>query len=62
VRIVTLKDRVYFFANGEFLAGATEFDGALSLGGTMTLGVHPNTTADFDSLIIRDTSPHDGLR
>ena len=56
LEILTLDDQVAFFVNGMFLAAA---DGSRQLGGTMALGVEPNTTANFDSLIIRDTSPHD---
>jgi serine/threonine protein kinase/uncharacterized protein YraI len=51
-----LRDDVAFFANNEFV---TTVDGSLALGGTIALGVDENTTADFDSLVIRDTSPHD---
>jgi hypothetical protein len=56
LKIITLRDHVYFFANNTFIASA---DGRLALGGTLALGVDPATTADFDSLVIRDTSPHD---
>ncbi len=56
LQILTLKDKVYFFVNDRFVA---EGDGTLALGGTISVGVDPNTTADFDSLVIRDTSPHD---
>ena len=31
--------------------------GGIFLGGTVALGVEVNTTADFDSLIIRDLTP-----
>jgi hypothetical protein len=51
-----LRDDIAFFANNEFV---TAVDGSLSLGGTLALGVEENSTADFDSLVIRDTSPHD---
>ena len=33
-------------------------DNAETFGGTLALGVESGTTADFDSLIIRDTTPH----
>ncbi|MFN8378328.1 MAG: protein kinase [Anaerolineae bacterium] len=56
LEILTLDDKVSFFVNGVFVAAA---DGSLQLGGTMALGVEPGTTANFDSLIVRDTSPHD---
>lgn len=51
-----LRDEIAFFANGQFVTTA---DGSLRLGGTIALGVDENTSADFDSLVIRDTSPHD---
>lgn len=56
LEILTLDDKIAFFVNGIFVAAA---DGSLQLGGTMALGVEPGTTANFDTLIIRDTSPHD---
>jgi serine/threonine-protein kinase len=56
LEILTLDDGVAFFVNGIFIAAA---DGSLQLGGTMALGVEPNTTVNFDSVIVRDTSPHD---
>jgi hypothetical protein len=51
-----LRDEMAFFINGQFVTTA---DGSLTLGGTIALGVDENTTADFDSLVIRDISPHD---
>jgi hypothetical protein len=51
-----LRDMIAFFVNGEFV---TVVDASAKLGGTIALGVDENTTADFDTLIIRDTSPHD---
>ena len=56
LEILTLDDKVAFFVNGAFVAAA---DGSLQLGGTMALGVEPGTTANFDTLEVRDTSPHD---
>lgn len=50
------EDVLAFFVDGVFV---TAVDGALKLGGTVALGVNAATSADFDSLIIRDTSPHD---
>jgi hypothetical protein len=55
VSVVTFKDKLAFFANGRFLVFV---DNAEQLGGTLALGVEPGTTADFDTLIIRDTTPH----
>jgi serine/threonine protein kinase/uncharacterized protein YgiM (DUF1202 family) len=54
--VVTLDDKLAFFANGRYIVAVEQ---AEQLGGTLALGVNQNTTADFDSLIIRDTSPHD---
>jgi eukaryotic-like serine/threonine-protein kinase len=52
---VTFEDKIAFFADGRFVAA---LDNAATLGGSVALGVETGTTADFDSLIIRDTSPH----
>jgi hypothetical protein len=54
---VTQNDRLAFFANGRFLVA---LDNAQLLGGTLALGVEGGTTADFASLIIRDTTPSGG--
>lgn len=56
VEALMLRDLIAVFANGEFV---TSVDGTRALGGTIALGVDENTVADFDSLVIRDTSPHD---
>ncbi len=53
---ITFKNRVAFFANGQFVAA---LDNAALFGGTLALGIEPGTTVDFDSLIIRDATPHD---
>ena len=53
--VVTYEDKLAFFANGRFV---TALDNAVKLGGSVALGVEAGTTADFDTLIIRDTSPH----
>lgn len=55
IEAITYKDKVAFFANGQFVAA---IDNALTYGGTLALGVNQGTTTDFDSLIIRDTTPH----
>jgi serine/threonine protein kinase len=55
ITVLTFKDRVAFFANGEFVYA---LEGAQMLGGTLALGVEPGTVADFDTLTIRDTTPH----
>ena len=56
LEIVTYDDQVAFFVNGAYLTAAFN---QTTLGGTVALGVDRDTTADFDTLIIRDTSPHD---
>lgn len=53
---ISYQNRLAFFANGQFVVAV---ENAVSLGGTVALGVDSGTTADFDSLIVRDTSPHD---
>jgi len=55
--VITYKQRIAFFVDGHFVVA---IDDALALGGTVALGVDNGSTADFDSLIIRDTTPHDG--
>jgi hypothetical protein len=55
--VITYKQRIAFFVDGHFVVA---IDDALTLGGTVALGVDNGTTADFDSLIIRDTTPHNG--
>ena len=54
---ITYKQRIAFFVDGHFVRAT---DAALALGGTVALGVDNGTTADFDTLIVRDTTPHDG--
>jgi hypothetical protein len=56
LEIVTFEDRLAFFVDGTFL---TAVDNAETLGGTLALGVEPGSTVRFDTLIIRDTTPHD---
>jgi serine/threonine-protein kinase len=56
IEILTLDNLVAYFVNGQLVFS---HDNADKLGGTVALGVEPGTTADFDSFIIRDTSPHD---
>ncbi len=55
--VITYKQRIAFFVDGHFVVAIED---ALTLGGTVALGVDNGTTADFDNLIIRDTTPHDG--
>lgn len=56
LEIVALDDRIAFFANENFLFA---LENAETLGGTVALGVEDGSNAHFDTLIIRDTSPHD---
>jgi hypothetical protein len=51
---ITYRDQLAFFANGRFI---TSLDNAEDLGGSLAIGVETGTTADFDTLIIRDTTP-----
>jgi hypothetical protein len=51
--IVALDDRVAFFADGRFLAALRYAD---LLGGTMAIGVEANTIANFDDVVLRDTT------
>ncbi len=52
---VTYKEKAAFFANGQLIV---TLDNVSALGGTLALGVEAGTTADFDTLLIRDTTPH----
>ncbi len=54
LEIITLDDQMAFFANGTLVTVLTDVEW---LGGTMALGVEEGTTAHFDDLVIRDTSP-----
>jgi len=56
LEILTYQDAVAFFVNDVFVVSAEK---QTTLGGTVALGVARDTTADFDTLFIRDTSPHD---
>ena len=55
--VVTQDDKLAFFADERFLVA---LDNAEVLGGTVALGVESGTTADFDYLLIRDTTPNGG--
>jgi len=52
---LSYKEGLAFFANGEFV---TFVEKAKKYGGTLALSVDPGTTADFDALMIYDTTPH----
>ncbi|GEM_PF-2340085 len=52
--VIALDDRIAFFCNGRLIA--VDID-TQWLGGTVAIGVEEGTTADFDDLVIRDTSP-----
>jgi len=56
IEILALDNQVAFFVNGQLVYAIND---ATRLGGSIALGVDPGTTADFDTLYIRDTSPHD---
>ena len=52
--VVALGDKLAFFANDRFVVFV---DNASKLDGSIALGVEPATTMDFDTFIVRDTSP-----
>jgi serine/threonine protein kinase/PKD repeat protein/uncharacterized protein YraI len=56
IEILTLDNLVAFFVNGQLVHSISN---ATQLGGSVALGVDAGTTADFDTLVVRDTSPHD---
>lgn len=56
IEVITFKEKAAFFVNGQFV---TAIENTLTYGGTIALGVGEGVTADFDTLIIRDTTPHD---
>ncbi|MBZ0279091.1 MAG: protein kinase [Anaerolineae bacterium] len=56
IEVITFKEKAAFFVNGQFVAA---IENTLTYGGTIALGVGEGVTADFDTLIIRDTTPHD---
>ncbi|MBI5958851.1 MAG: serine/threonine protein kinase [Chloroflexi bacterium] len=51
--IVALDDKIAFFADGRFITAMSDTD---LLGGTIAFGVEANSIANFDDVIIRDTS------
>jgi serine/threonine-protein kinase len=55
--IISFEDRVAFFANGQFLYALR--DGSFTTG-SLALGVIGEGTADFDTLVMRDTTPLGG--
>ncbi len=54
LEIVTYHDRIAFYANGVYL---TSLNIRNFLGGTVGFGVEPNTTAQFDNLVVYDVTP-----
>jgi serine/threonine protein kinase/uncharacterized protein YraI len=56
VEVLALDELVAFFVNGQLVYA---IDDSQVWGGTVALGVDEGTSADFDTLIIRDSSPHD---
>ncbi|MHB8626076.1 MAG: protein kinase domain-containing protein [Aggregatilineales bacterium] len=53
VLLIAYHDRVAFFANGRFIYAQDKIN---ILGGSVALGVDPNTTADFDHFQLRDAA------
>ncbi len=51
---IAYQNKLALLVNGRMVAS---LENAASLGGTLALGVENGTTADFDSLIIRDATP-----
>ena len=54
LKVISFQEKLAFFVNDEFI---TMVDNALSLGGSVGLGVEVNTVADFDEFEVRDTTP-----
>jgi serine/threonine-protein kinase len=57
LEVIAYRDAIGFYANGVFVGAVTQ---ATLLGGTLALGVEGNAVADFDTLVIRDATPHGG--
>jgi serine/threonine-protein kinase len=55
LKIIVHDDKIAFFVNDYFIAAQ---DNITKLGGTVSLSVGDGSTGDFDTLVIRDTSPH----
>jgi serine/threonine-protein kinase len=55
--IISFEDRLAFFANGLFVFALSDAD---YLGGTVALGTLDGSVADFDTLVMRDTTPLGG--
>ncbi|MCL4256417.1 MAG: hypothetical protein KJ043_21860, partial [Anaerolineae bacterium] len=55
LKIIVHDDKIAFFVNDYFIAAQ---DNITKLGGTVSLSVGEGTTGDFDTLWVRDTSPH----
>jgi len=54
LKIIVHQDKIAFFANDYFI---TAQDNISKLGGTVSLSVGEGSTGDFDTLLVRDTSP-----
>ncbi len=52
--VITRDDKIAFFANDRFVVFV---DNANKLTGSIALGVEAGTTVDFDTFVVRDTSP-----
>jgi len=55
LKIIVHDDKIAFFVNDYFLAAV---DNVAKFGGTVSLSVGEGSTGDFDTLLVRDTSPH----
>jgi len=55
LKIIVHDDKIAFFVNDYFLAAV---DNTVKFGGTVSLSVGEGSTCDFDTLWVRDTSPH----
>lgn len=55
LKIIVHDDKIAFFVNDYFIAAQ---DNITKFGGVVSLSVGEGTTGDFDTLWVRDTSPH----
>ncbi|HML20437.1 MAG TPA: protein kinase [Aggregatilinea sp.] len=53
LEVVTLDDKIAFFADQRLLAVVRDVE---QLGGTLSLSIGPNSVVQFDDLVVRDTS------
>jgi eukaryotic-like serine/threonine-protein kinase len=57
VRALSYEDKLAFFVNERFV---TYVENANELGGTLALSVDEGIVADFDDLLVQDSTPHGG--